>query len=276
MYRRGVRKGLRARAGTAVAIAAAIGLPAFGPPSDVPSGPRAKGYLGAAGVPHEEIFLPPPPADASIAGKADLAIFRATRSQRGSQRWQLATRDAAADPASMLDDFGCSLGTRLRPEAVPQLSHLMQRTMSDAVAVIGPPKERYRRPRPFRRARGPVCTPMSPEFRRSGSYPSGHSTVGWLYALILAELAPDRATAVLARGREFGESRVICGVHYVSDVEAGNTAAASLVAVLHGNAEFRADMAAAKEELTRVRTVAPAADQALCRIETALLAQPAW
>jgi acid phosphatase (class A) len=31
--------------------------------------------------------------------------------------------------------------------------------------------------------------------------------------LILAELAPERATPILNRGRAYGESRVVCGVH---------------------------------------------------------------
>ena len=71
--------------------------------------------------------------------------------------------------------------------------------------------------------------------------------------LILAELAPDRASQVLGRARSIGDSRVVCGVHYLSDIEAGRTTGAALVATLHGDAAFRADMERARAELAALR-----------------------
>jgi acid phosphatase (class A) len=275
MVRSSVGRRVLAGAGGAIALAMAIGWPAFGQQSNAqPAGPPS-GYLGAA-APDEKIFLPPPPSDKSVAGKADLAIFRATRSQKDSPRWQLASRDAAVDPASILDGFGCALGARLRLSDMPAFARLMQRTMADAGPLIGPSKERYQRPRPFLRAKGPVCTPLTPEFSKSGSYPSGHSTVGWVYALVLTELVPDRSSELLARGRVFGESRVVCGVHYASDVEAGYTLASGLVAALDANPGFRADLEAARAELDQARKQAPAPDAAECAIEKEASAKRPW
>jgi acid phosphatase (class A) len=68
-------------------------------------------------------------------------------------------------------------------------------------------------------------------------------------ALILAELRPEHASAILVRGREFGDSRAICGVHYMSDVEAGRLYAAAVVARLHADPQFQADLAASRVEL---------------------------
>jgi acid phosphatase (class A) len=82
---------------------------------------------------------------------------------------------------------------------------------------------------------------------------SGHATISWAWGLILAELAPDRATEILMRARSIGESRVVCGVHYPSDVEEGRTNGAALVAALHSSPEFRADMEKARAEVAAAR-----------------------
>ena len=211
--------------------------------------------------------MPSPPSADSITEKKDLEIFRQTRSQEGTLRWSLAASDAAADPVSLAHDFDCALGMRLDLAGAPALSRLLSRSMADAFRLIGPPKDRYARPRPFRRAEGAICVAVSPELAKSGSYPSGHSTAGWLYALILSELAPDRSGAILARGRSFGDSRIICGVHYASDVEAGRNAAAGLFAVLQSSGEFQADASAARAELSDLRRNPATPDVARCAVE---------
>ena len=78
---------------------------------------------------------------------------------------------------------------------------------------------------------------------------AGITAVGWAWALILSELAPDRTDALLARGIQFGESRIICNVHWRNDVTTGRLMGASAVALMHANPEFIADMKAAKAEL---------------------------
>jgi acid phosphatase (class A) len=95
-------------------------------------------------------------------------------------------------------------------------------------------------------------------------------------ALILAELAPDRAADILARGRAFGESRLICGSHSLSAVEAGWMAGAAATAALHAQPAFRQDLEAARAELLKARAAAPAPDPALCRAEAAALAERAY
>jgi acid phosphatase (class A) len=68
---------------------------------------------------------------------------------------------------------------------------------------------------------------------------------------VLGELAPAQASSLLQAGRGIGDSRVICGVHYQSDVEAGRMLGASMVAAEHADPAFRADLAAAKAELAK-------------------------
>ncbi len=80
----------------------------------------------------------------------------------------------------------------------------------------------------------------------------------------------------MARGRAFGESRLICGAHSISAVEAGWLAGAAATAALHGSAQFRADLDAARAEMAKVRATAPPPDAAQCRAEAAALAKPAY
>ena len=58
---------------------------------------------------------------------------------------------------------------------------------------------------------------------------------------------------LLERARTFGESRVVCGVHHVTAVEAGRTTAEGVLAALHGVPAFRANLELAREEVSRLR-----------------------
>lgn len=91
----------------------------------------------------------------------------------------------------------------------------------------------------------------------NGSYPSTHAAVGWAWALILSEIAPDQTDSILARGRAFGQSRVVCNVHWESDVIEGRFIGAAAVARLHSDSTFLADLEAAKAELAAVHLVPP-------------------
>jgi acid phosphatase (class A) len=99
----------------------------------------------------------------------------------------------------------------------------------------------------------PVCTPADTALlRKDGSYPSGHTAIGWAWALIFCEIFPAKTDTILKRGYEFGESRVICNVHWHSDVEMGRVMGATAVARLHANPNFLKDLAAAKEEIKKL------------------------
>ena len=118
--------------------------------------------------------------------------------------------------------------------------------------TIGKPaKDRFNRPRPMIGNDQPICVPREDWMKTNASYPSGHAMVGWSWGLILAELAPARTDGLMAAGKAVGDSRVICGVHFQSDIEAGRLLASSLVARLHGAPQFQRDLATARRELAR-------------------------
>lgn len=230
--------------------------------------PQASGYL-APGALDMVAVLPPAPAPGSSRYQADRRVFRETRKLAGGPRWRLAIDDVAVGVPAMLHNFSCAAGVALTPERAPRTAALLTRLQRESRAAVEAPKALYRRRRPFLIDSGPVCQPA--EALRSFDYPSGHTTWGWAVALVLAEAAPARASAILTRGRAYGESRVVCGAHNASAVEAGRTAASTLVAVLHGAPEFRDDVAAARSELAALQASLPAAGAGQCAAEAALI-----
>lgn len=197
-------------------------------------------------------FLPAPPARGSTLERRDKAMFRHGRPAVGSDRWRMATADVDESVPSMLRDFSDATGIILTPQTHPVLAKLLLKMRPDVAAAVNAVKPRYARPRPFLLVKGPVCESKI-DLAKSFDYPSGHTSWGTSVALVLAELLPSRADAILARGHDYGESRVVCGAHSVSAVDAGRQAAAAIIAVLHGSGQFRNDLEAARRELAGTR-----------------------
>ena len=228
-------------------------------------------FLGEK-APDARDFLPPPPADDSPEDLAELQIFRDTRALVGTARWEMAAQDAAL---KMWPVFSCALDAQVKPKDVPLTMQLIGRTIADVFPIIVEQKDFYHRQRPYTRAPGDTCV-TTDNLAPNDSYPSGHSTAGWTWALLLAELVPDRAGQIIGRGRAFGESRVVCGVHYPSDVVAGQTIATAVIAALQTNPDFISGRNAARKELGAVLAVAPEPDKARCAAETEMIRQRPW
>lgn len=213
-----------------------------------------KGYLDRKQLPDSLALLPAPPAQGSAGQAADLATYRDTRALRGTPRWQQATADANLKFPQAADTFSCALDMPISQAATPHLNMLLRRSLVDAGLTTYAAKDHYKRQRPFAALKEGTCVPAEEAtLAKDGSYPSGHAALGWGWALLLAELAPERANAVLQRGREFGQSRVICGVHWQSDVDQGRAAGAAAVARLHADPVFQAQAALARDEINQAR-----------------------
>ena len=233
------------------------------------------GYLVTSALDSASV-APPPPAPGSPRAEADRKVFLATRGMAGSPRWALAVSDDNQSIGATLQDFSCALGAQVDPTSAPATAQLFSRLIPDAHRTVEAAKQRFNRKRPFLLDPGAICTRRTDDLARSPDYPSGHASWGWMAALIFAEIAPDRATAVLARGRAYGESRVVCGVHSPSAIEAGRVNGAALVAALHGSIAFRADLDHARGEIAALRSVGHAPDAGRCAAEARLIAVPAY
>ncbi|WP_312734370.1 phosphatase PAP2 family protein [Brevundimonas sp.] len=220
------------------------------------------GYLTADNAPNAANFLPPPPAEGSPREQADIVAYRALRSLEGSERWAIARADNEIETPGAPRAFDCALGFKFEPEKTPTLTMLLGRMLGDLETIQTPAKRGWFRKRPFVVEPLPTCIAPETWLAASGSYPSGHSALGWAWALVLAEMAPDRADPILRRGLAYGESRAVCGVHYVSDVEAGRIVGAAMVARLKADPGFQADFARAKEEFDAARAASKEATSA--------------
>jgi acid phosphatase (class A) len=205
------------------------------------------GYLKPADLPDSALLVSQPPLAASPAFAVDEEAYRSTRRLRGSPRWALATKDANLEFPPAAEVFSCALGIPISAEATPHLNMLLRRVRADASRANDKAKDLYKRRRPYLHYGDASCTPK--EKHKDDSYPSGHSSIGWAWALVLAEIAPDRSGPVLARGLAFGQSRMVCGVHWASDVEAGRIIGASVVSRLHADPVFSAQLKLARNEI---------------------------
>jgi len=221
-------------------------------------------------------LLAPPPSDAAAQARDIEAV-------RAAERTRTAEQSALAEASSTVDVFLFSsvLGPAFQPERLPRTAAFFSRVYRSALPYLQSAKDCWNRERPFvadptlkplersfastrlRSAPAPVqaassppgdspCTAPAAVTLYSPSYPSGHATVGALMAILLAEMVPERRRALFARGWEYGDARVISGVHFPSDVEAGRILGSLLAQMMQQDARFRADLDAACAELRAV------------------------
>jgi len=243
------------------------------PPTELPEvrPGYVAGYLQPNELPDSKSLLPSPPIPGSAAMAADEEAYRTTRALRNTPRWSLAATDAELAFPKAAEHFSCALAMPISAKATPHLNMLLRRVRMDASRATDKAKEYYKRVRPFMVTGDATCTPKEQPQLKADAYPSGHSSIGWAWALALAEAAPDRADVILARGLAYGQSRVVCGVHWKSDVEAGRIIGAATVSRLQANPVFVAQVAEARKEIAAAR--AAGARSALdCAAEASALA----
>jgi acid phosphatase (class A) len=231
-----------------------------------------QGYLAPTNLPNSLALIPPPPAPGSAAYALDVEVAQNSLALRDTPRFALAASDFELNVPNFVKVFSCALNTQITKENAPYLYNLLSRTFTDIGLSTYAAKNYYKRTRPFQQNGAPLAVPEARAFlEKDPSYPSGHSALGWGYALILTELAPDRTDEILARGRAFGESRIVCNHHWFSDVVWGRFMGAATVARLHADPTFLADLEAAKAEFAALRAkgVPPTGD---CKAEAAALA----
>lgn len=261
-------------AGTAAnAAAAGTTAPGMAPAGAPQRAAQVPGYLPPGTIDMLQV-MPPAPMAGDARDEADRRIFRETRAFKDTPRWKMASDDAQLGTAQMLQQFSCAIDLELTPQQVPKMVLLLQRTMRDATQAMADAKERYRRKRPYQVDSGEICRPAA-ETNGSYDYPSGHATAGWTWGLVLAQVAPERASPILARARSIGDSRVVCGVHNASAVSAARLLSGETVAVASAMREYQEDLTAARAELSALRAAPHAAPApARCEAEAALIRLP--
>ena len=225
-----------------------------------------QGYLAPAELPPLALWLPPPPATGSVQEAADLDEYLAARPLLAGARGAEAIADNVYDPVEVVTRFDGALGFPLDRRSAPRLIALMDRVMRDEEAMLQPVKRPVAeggRVRPYVRFASLPSCPHEADDRlwhlsESGAYPSGHAMLGWTWALLLSEAVPERSGPILQRGYEFGRSRLVCGFHWPSDIEAGRHAASALLSRLRADPRFGKDWQKALGDIQRARKTSPA------------------
>lgn len=227
-------------------------------------------YLSKEAMPDSLKLDPPPPTKGSAAEARDKEAQKAALKLQGTARFALAARDADLWSPQAVGAFSCAAGMTISPATTPKIDALLRRASREFGMASSPTKQKYMRKRPFVVNGKPTCTPEhEAQLRGNGSYTSGHSGIGWGWSLVLAQVFPDRTAELVARGRAFGDSRRICNVHWLSDVEQGQVVASAVFARLQSEPGFQADLAAAREE---AKALAGQHAPAACDVEAAALA----
>lgn len=204
-------------------------------------GPRLK-YLSEADI-APFAMLPAPPSDGLVTQAAELAELQAIAKARSDKRLEQARADDVTISGAIFHAWipGFDIAK------LPVTAKLLDSVKAEANTVSHTAKVWFDRKRPYEfDATLNVC---SQHRGKNATYPSGHTTVGYAMASILARLMPDHARSAMARASTYGESRMICGVHYRSDVVAGQVIGTAVALAMLQNPQFQTEMAAAKEEL---------------------------
>jgi acid phosphatase (class A) len=213
------------------------------------SGPRLAFAEGGTYLDAHQIDLPallaPPPALGTAEQRADLArVLEVQRTRTPEQ-----VERARSDVQKSVFRFADVLGPSFNEKNLPKTAALFAAAAHDAEKVAKSGKQFFERPRPFVTSSDVHPTvPTSPKGAYS-SYPSGHATFGYMTAILLAQMVPEKRSELFARGREFGENRIVDGVHYPTDVEAGRIDGTLVAEALMANPDFQRSFAAAKSEV---------------------------
>lgn len=206
-------------------------------------------FLTEDEIPTGAKILPLPPKPGEAAFYNDWMRYEWGKTMRNTARGQQAKEDAVHTLEYFSKIYSEPFGMTISPETTPEISALIERILETTFLCNKKSKSRIMRARPFMQFNEPTPVPEDEEkLRTNSSYPSGHTTMGWAIALVLAEINPDRQDEILQRGFEYGESRVIVGFHYQSDVDHARIITSALVNRLHTNDDFLQQMKKAKEE----------------------------
>ncbi|BAV47343.1 acid phosphatase [Mesorhizobium loti] len=188
------------------------------------------------------MILPPPPANDSAQTKAELGEVLALQVTRTPEM----VASAVADSEENVWRFANVMGPNFTKERLPKFSAFFDRVVETEGAVVDPAKDVWKRPRPHQLS---DLVKPAVKLSSSGSWPSGHATVGTMMGIILADMVPEKRAEIMARAAEYAHNREVGGIHYASDVEMGKISGSVIAAVLLNRDDFKAEYEVARAEL---------------------------
>ncbi|MBC7479733.1 MAG: phosphatase PAP2 family protein [Pseudorhodobacter sp.] len=219
---------------TALALAVSFAAPMFAE--------DAKPFADATQI-DLTALLPTPPATGSAAMNAELAQVLTIQVTRTEAQAARAVADDAEDAWVFSDVIA---NPKFTKENLPKFTAFFDRVTATEGAVVDPSKKIWARPRPYMYSE--LVMPLLDK-SKSGAYPSGHATVGTLMGIVLANMVPEKHTEIMARAWEYGQNRVVAGMHFPTDIEAGHISGSVIAETIMAHPDFIDEFAAAKTEL---------------------------
>ena len=188
-------------------------------------------------------LLPPPPANDSAQMKAELGEILTIQVTRTPEMAARAVADAEENVWRFSDVID---NPKFTKENLPKFSAFFDRIVETEGAVVDPAKDVWKRPRPH--LYSDLVKPIVP-LSKSGSYPSGHTTLGTLMGIVLSNMVPEKRAVIMTRAWEYGHNRVVGGIHYASDIEAGRIAGTVIAETIMTHDDYKSEYEGAKAEL---------------------------
>ncbi|HEY4359570.1 MAG TPA: phosphatase PAP2 family protein [Bryobacteraceae bacterium] len=214
-------------------------------PATPTSGPARKGIFVTPDQIYSPAILPTPPANESWMTLEELADLHHIEQTRTPAEIKHAQEDDAEESIFIFADL---MGPTFNKEALPLTAVLSSHVKNDEGVVVNPAKNFFKRPRPYHLDGTLHSVCKTTTNREDYGYPSGHGTTGYLEALTLVQMVPEKRDAILARADNYAYSREVCGAHYASDEAASKTLAYAMMGVMMVNPQYKAELAAAKAE----------------------------
>ncbi|SHL79758.1 acid phosphatase (class A) [Fibrobacter sp. UWT2] len=217
-----------------------------------------KPYVEADALPDALNYYPAPPDTMSPQFMYDISQYMWGKTMRlDSARAALAVAQAVETIEEMAAMFSEPFGMEISAKKTPAIMNVLERGIRTLKQVGSKAKRHYMRRRPYDRFNEPTLVPAEEErLRTNGSYPSGHTIRAWSMAMLLIEVNPAAQDALLKYAYEWGQSRVIAGFHWQSDVDASKVLVSGAYPSLHTNEIFMADMRKAQAEFKKLNAAA--------------------
>lgn len=216
------------------------------------AGATEASFVPAAHTQGQLLLASPASASSDVAAR-ELAELHHLETARTNDQVARAMADDKDETIFLFRDV---FGSAFTPQALPLTARLSEHVGQDESANTAPLKRGFARVRPYNADKSlrPICKTKT----KDDSYPSGHATAGYLEALTLIELAPEKRDAILARAQDYANNRLVCGVHYRSDIEASKVLAYAIHATMRDNPQYQLEVAAARRELRALLDADPA------------------
>lgn len=192
-------------------------------------------------------IIPAPPAEDSAVTEAEIAELHRIQDSRTPEEVKAAQADDGEEDIFL---YKTVFGPSFNAQTLPLTAALSAHVRNDEPIASNGLKDRFRRPRPYQvdTTLHPVCKVTD----KHNAYPSGHTLSGYLLALTLVQMVPEKSAEILQRADGYAHNRLVCGVHTASDLEASRLMAYVIFGSLLEEPRFQQELGAARAETRRV------------------------